>query len=1004
MTRLVIAQLVARWPQAVLLVVLSAAATAAAVSAGVYAGAADREVIAAELAAADRTELFVAYGPHRREWSVVPAADPASALLGELDGFAAVTTVQLPVRHEAADATDQLVARQDLCAYVVVREGRCPVANREVVLSPAAAAAAGVRPGDELVLTPAADPAGEIAAGPAAGFTVVGLVEAADRHDPYWGPHRDVADEAIYTTANSIARLEHGTELVTVVAVLDPAYLSAATLPAVRADLDRVWREAARLSEPGSDPPLSSGIPQLLDRIDDNRDRVRQLLPVAAVPLVALCWFVVYLAAGYAAGSRRPELGAVAVRGAPARARLVLAGGELALPVLVGVPVGVAAGQAVVSVAAGQAVVSVAAGQAVVAAGGGAPVAPAQWAAAGVALVGSLVAVALGLRRELAVPAVTLLRWVSPRPRRWVLATAEVLVVALAVAAVLQARARDGEPVGVSVLAPALVMAAVAVLVARIAWPMVGLAGRLALRRGRLGPAMAAVHLSRAPATTRLLVVVAVALGMLGFAAVAADVAGQHRAEHAERAVGAARVLEVRQVDRMQLLDAVRRADPEGRYAMAAVVSSGAAGQPSMLAVDTTRLAQVAGWRAEYGEPAPGQLADLLRPPVPESLPVRDGTVAVELSLPDGARPGSTVLSMALVSTGGERMAVRFGPVSGSRNVYQADVRGCAHGCRLAYLSLSVTGDGPAAVIWHGVEQDGRDLVPAGWRGGTWPLVRERDAERMVVEAGGGGLTVTVPQARRGAFYRVLPPDTPHPLPVAAAYDLPDGSVAGVDGQPVAVTPVARLAGLPRLGDTGMLMDLEYAERTATASGATGSSEVWLATDAPADLVERLEAEGLVVTAERTVAGLRELLDGSGPAVALRYHLLAAGLAVAVTLAALGQAALADRRVWTVSLRRLRVQGVSRRTVTVTALWSYGGLVALGTAAGMAAAGVGWLVTGHRLPLGGDSLPLAEPLPLVWPQPAPVLVPWLAAVATLFAAAAVAGWWQRGAVDRKVVR
>jgi putative ABC transport system permease protein len=990
MTRLVIAQLAARWPQAVLLVVLSAAATAAAVSAGVYAGAADRQVIAAELAAADRTELFVAYGPLRREWSVAPAADPATAMLGELDGFAAVTTVQVPVRHEAAGGTDPLVARQDLCTHVVVREGRCPVANREAVLSPAMAAAAGVRPGDELVLTPVADPAGEVAAGPAAGFTVVGLVEAADRHDPYWGPHRDIADEAIYTTPNSVARLEHGTQQVTAVAVLDRASLSAATLPTVRAELDRVWREAARLSEPGTDPPLSSGIPRLLDRIDDSRDRVRQLLPVAAVPLVALCWFVVYLAAGYAAGSRRPELGAVAVRGAPARLRLVLAGGELALPVLVGVPVGVAAGHAVVAAAAG----------------GWAPAATTQWAAAGVALVGSLVAVALGLRRELAAPAVTLLRWVPPRPRRWLLATAEVLVVALAVAAVLQARARDGQLAGISVLAPALVMAAVAVLVARIAWPLVGLAGRLALRRGQLGGTVAAVHLSRAPATTRLLVVVAVALGMLGFAAVAADVAGQHRADHAERAVGAARVLEVRQVDRMRLLDAVRRADPEGRYAMAAVVSSGAAGQQSLLAVDTTRLSQVAGWRAEYGGPAPERLAELLRPPVPGSLPVGDGTVDVELSLPDGAPSGTTVLSMALVSTAGERLTVRFGPVSGPRSVYQGEVRGCADGCRLAHLSLSVTGDGPAAVSWHGMAQDGRDLVPAGWwRGGTWPLVRERDAERMAVDPGGGGLTVTVPQARRGAFYRVLPPDTPYPLPVAAAYDLPDGSVAGVDGRPVAVTPVARLAGLPRLGDSGMLIDLEYAERTAIASGATGSFEVWLAAGAPAELVERLEAEGLVVTAERTVAGLRELLDGSGPAVALRYHLLAAGMAVVVTLAALVQVALADRRVWVVSLRRLRVQGLPRRTVTVSALWSYGGLVAVGAAAGVVAAGVSWLVTGHRLPLGAEPLPLGGgPLPLGWPQPAPVLVPWLAVVATLFAVAAVAGWWLRGAVDREVVR
>ena len=57
-----------------------------------------------------------------------------------------------------------------------------------------------------------------------------------------------------------------------------------------------------------------------------------------------------------------------------------------------------------------------------------------------------------------------------------------------------------------------------------------------------------------------------------------------------------------------------------------------------------------------------------------------------------------------------------------------------------------------------------------------------------------------------------------------------------------------RIAGsatrLPRFGDQGVLVDLEYADRLGADFGAGESMQVWLARGAPRDLTGRLEARG----------------------------------------------------------------------------------------------------------------------------------------------------------------
>ena len=85
---------------------------------------------------------------------------------------------------------------------------------------------------------------------------------------------------------------------------------------------------------------MSTNIPDLLDRISANRTLVGQVVPVAAVPLILLCWFVIYLAVAAATEQRRPEFGLLALRGVPRGPTWLLALGPSVVPVLVGAPVG----------------------------------------------------------------------------------------------------------------------------------------------------------------------------------------------------------------------------------------------------------------------------------------------------------------------------------------------------------------------------------------------------------------------------------------------------------------------------------------------------------------------------------------------------------------------------------------------------------------------------------------------------------------------------------------
>ena len=140
--------------------------------------------------------------------------------------------------------------------------------------------------------------------------------------------------------------------------------------------------------------------------------------------------------------------------------------------------------------------------------------------------------------------------------------------------------------------------------------------------------------------------------------------------------------------------------------------------------------------------------------------------------------------------------------------------------------------------------------------------------------AGGGAVLSTGP----------IPAD-----PDAAATDpLGYRTEAGLDGTPLRIRPVGRINFIPRIGTTGILVDLA----TAAANNVQllSASQVWLADDDPrreAAFRSVLTAHHVVVTSRDTAAERRQAYGESAPARGADLTLGVAGLAALIGIAVL---------------------------------------------------------------------------------------------------------------------
>jgi hypothetical protein len=1007
MIPLILGALRARWARAVPLFLLSMVAVGSAVVGPAYLRGVDRAVINHEVSGASAAERSLTISaPSTVNSSGLDIGRVGSALV-DIPGFSTIFAVDLEVLGVDRSPTTPsgLAYRQGACDHLTIVAGRCLVGGGEVVIGERTAAHDKLAAGDTvpIVFTRFDEHSNVwVPAGRPITVTIAGVYRVPDPTELFWGTHDyfpvDLAGEQVepvFTQRTTVRALAPATEQDTVDMVAGPDAFSPGRIGALRGELDGA---DTRLDALGDDINVNTAIPKLLDRVDAGQRQANQLVPVVAVPLVVLAWFVIFLAVGHGTAARRRELGLLALRGTRPTLRWLLAGGEYLVPVAIGTAVGYPLGLAVASLASHARLGESAAG------GGLGWYAVAAGAGAGLAAM-------LAQRRELFGPVAGMLRRIPAGAGRWRSVAGEAVVVVLAVAAAISLRGSGGQLAGIGILVPALVIAAIALVSARAVIPLAARLGRVALRRGRLGIALAALQLGRRPGAQRVFVLLVAAVAVLGFGTAAFGTAVRARADRAEIASGAARVLTVRSVTRAKLLAATHAVDPDGRYAMAvATIDGGAPGELPKLAVDSSRLAAVAAWRPDFGGPSPAQLGRLLNPSLAAPLVVTGDRLELDVGVVLTESDPQLNLTVALAPLDG---AAADTVVLGSLVSGEQTLRGnmdCHGGCRLVGLTVTrPSGDPFVATVTVHELRAGSDKTTGGGetaavaippaRFGTASDWRAAQPARTKLSAGANGLELDL-RVQEGAKVEqgwVSPADRPDALPVAATAALPDDTqLVGLDGETTPVRQVARLDGMPRLGRAGALVDLAVADRMAIDAGTAPDEEIWLNSAAPADVVQRLKAQGLVVAGDSGIRALRADLDGQGPALALWFYLAAALLAMLLAAGGLWLASAVDAEPGAADLRALRRQGVPRGVTGRAGLLGYLLVVAAALLVGPLAAAVAWAVAGGTLPVAGDIS--VWPVPR-WPEPAQVLWPWAAAAAMLVVVALVAAAGLRGKLN-----
>jgi len=966
---LTFAMLRSQWSQALTVFLLALLAVAAAVAAPVYADMAGRAIAAADVAAApnsqrtitaadnvvvrasgdSQTDLDLVANSQRRDFEHV-----APPLL-VTPGFGTALSVSFPayvtpVGVAIGDKNGSLDYREDFCAHVIVITGRCVAAPGEVLVSEARAKAAGLATNATVAMTPATFVSGGnglpgfwVPDGPACALAVVGIYRPRAPTEPYWGragaDFATVGAEPVLTDRRTVASCVHNTEQQEVVAYPLPGTLTVDQVAAVRAAVQSTMDQAR------GRVPVSSNIAGLLATIESDRAAVARVPTTAAVPLLALCWFVLFLAIAYTAQSRRRELGIVKLRGVSSGDQWWLAAAESLVPVLAGSVVGYAIGHLGVLLY----------GRSVFGADASVRLSAGPWLYATLAVAGAVVAAAIALRRDLAANATDLLRQVPTRGARWGEATLGALLAVAAVVAVVQLRSEPPEttaPGGLALLAPALLLMSLGLLAAAALDPVAARVGVWSLHKGRIGLALAALHLGRRRAGSRLLAIVVVATGLLAFAATAATVAAQARRDQVALDIGATRVLGISEVRPAALLRVVREVDPDGRYAMAVVpVDPGPAGR-RVLAVDASRLATASQWPAAAGMSA-SAAATALRPAVPGPVVVRGGPVSVTVDAEQvNVRTPDTSLRLRVTAApldGSTALTYDLGPLRAGLHSYVGDLS-CADGCRIAAIGIAPSGavDGDFQVTIQSVDQAGAPLVSAAQLGG-W---LNRDPGTLQAQPSAAGMRLS---ARSSLFaaggMALLAPDAPIPLPVLDASGLPLSTLELANGERIAATAVGSPRALPRLGNVGALADLEYLTRYGDLTVASRQGEVWLGPDAPADAAQRFQAAGLTVTSERRLDDQLAATARRPSATGIRFLLVAAALGLLLGVAGMFVAAGAERSPRAAEVRALRAQGLPRVRARTAALVGYAGVVGVAGVIGALTGTLVWALTGDRLPL-----------------------------------------------------
>ncbi|MGH7777868.1 MAG: hypothetical protein ACREPI_11935 [Candidatus Dormibacterales bacterium] len=893
------------------------------------------------------------------------------------------SSVDVPSSREHFDA--ELVSRQGACSHLTFAAGRCPLALNEVAISERSAKVLGVHVGSPLPFY-----VGGVASKP---LRVVGVYLPGNAQTPYWWglPFFDffVGSPVTRSHLDSLFVTDTTVEALPVVAFPDVTEQVPLRVNRVHADgVGRLLAGVHSFTESdagavGAQVSVETKLPEILGQVRHQQGLMEAIVAVIDAELVLLALVVLYAVVARTSEAREQEVALAKLRGFRTTSVMSVGLLEPALLLCFAFPLGLGIAVLAVRLLASRTLLP----------GTAIGVTPPALLAASAAFGGGLVAAGLGAHRILTRRVAEQLRPAAgKRAEGRGAAVADGAAVALALAGLVELAAsggfRSGQSDPVAVLAPGLIALAAGVaglrvlpLVLRmIVWPTAN--------SRWVGTFLAVRQAGRRPSTLRLILPVTIAVGLATYAVSGWSVAGANRAAQAAFQVGAARVLTVRPANGVDLLQAVRRADPGGGGAMAVEQYQSATSGNSLLAVDSARLAAVAEWPPGTASLDPGRLHRWLAPPLPEPVYLAGRELRLSVSLDHPVRTALDLEATVSDDQGGTTVLDLGDLVVGSRTYSAALPSGCAAPCRLVALTpiwvspppssqvciancVSSTsppvlrGGGPPAPVTYQLVL-GSVQVAAG-PDGPWREVdagldaphrwRPSSAAVQVGRAAGtSGLAVrfqdsltdvSPPALDSGAIPSRLPAVvTPEAISLEGSGSDVSIAAQGLDDNVLLVDGRVNAPALPRLGVNGVLVDLTLARRARTQTDAPGvQDEVWLSPSASGQIVQRLRDQGLTVVGEEAASALRARLDHQGPALGYDLFLLAAGTAALLALGAAVFAIFVTARRRSYELAVLMAMGVARPALLRGLLGEQalvlGAGLALGVGSGLAGAVLG---------------------------------------------------------------
>jgi hypothetical protein len=970
------------WRRGLTIAVLTVASvTAAAATLGpLYARAAGESTLRDELTnpgdADPGLHLAAVSGPQQPnvELSHFPALVSAAPPAGSVRGYPTqVGSIYVPTSGAASPVSavkTALVWRTGACAHMIIVAGHCPTAAGQALVSQrtAAAKAYGWAIGKTLTM----------GLGPP--LTIVGTYTPRDLGDPFWpgatyfnaGPNpQDQPDtvDAVFVDQAAFAAVP-GSTLVQLALdyPLDPAQIRLDDIPGLR-------RQVAALEArytPAQGLEMTSGVDTVLNAAAHQRNLVDTGTLLVTLQLGLLAWLVLFQVVAEAVESRGNEIALAKLRGHRPGRTVRFALGEPLVLIIAALPIGLL----LAWIAAHLFAATVLAPHT--------PVVLTWWAfaALGAAFAGGLVAAALAARRTLT--RTVLQQWRRTRSRNHVSAGLIVVDVLVALGAIggliaLRAQDRDAGSSTAALLAPGLLVVAVALLGTR-ALPLLA---RLLLaptrRSGRIGLFLASRQVVRRPAALRMVALLAIAVGLATFAVGGESVASANRNARAEAEVGAAQVVRVQYSPDVDPIAAVRQADPDGRWAMAAATwlpDGDGSVLGRVLALDSTRLAAV-GYAAAGG-PSTASLAATLGASSRPS--VRYTGTALRVQLDASAITGPSPEVQIMLRTARKAYyPVTAGRLLPGRHTYSA-AADCAQGCTVVGLvwnrPYGAIDPMRGTIVVNGGQgrsgQDWRDLDLGLTAAGAWRPGPQFGSGSDVLQATPAGLRDDYTSAAGGyggATYAFAPsplpavatrpaisgapPTGPVTGPPAGAHQLIDGLAATA---PFTVRQWAEV--LPVVLDDGVMFDASFLDAELPAFASEAAWSVWLGPHAPSDASQRLTAAGLTLGGVTRTHSRVVLLGRQGPALSLILLLACAivGSVVSIGGTAISIAASSRRRSF--EMAALRVVGVGSaalyRAALLEQLMLLGTAVVLGVPSGVLAA---WLAM-PAIPEFSDSTPV----------------------------------------------